>query len=478
MRPVHPFQRRVFEYIRQEQLIAETDSILAAVSGGPDSVALLHVLVSLRELCGITQIAVLHFDHQLRGGASAADKAFVEVLAKSLGLVFHTASEDVRSYQKRQRISLEMAARICRHRFFRDALARLGAKAIALGHTANDQAEELLLRLFRGTGPSGMSGMLPKTADRLVRPILFATRSEILAYLHDQKLSFREDSSNLDPSCQRNALRHEVFPFLEKHFHPRVVKVLCRHGRLVRDEESFWTDLLTNHWQAVCVGENDSRIVLNSEALSSLHQALRRRVLRFALKRLRGSLPGIYAVHIEALCKLLAHRAPGRLIQLPGGLSAGVEGELLVLSKESRGVPPVDEQEFFQTIRGPGSYQFSSFELCLSLKEVPSPAQAGPFPETADMICLDAGRIKWPLFLRLWKWGDRFHPLGLGGSKKLQDFFVDLKISRSERSRVLLLCDQEKICWVVGYRLDDRVKVTPQTKHLLTIEKLPTTAPD
>ena len=478
MRPVHPFQRRVFEYIRQEQLIAETDSILAAVSGGPDSVALLHVLISLRELCGIAQIAVLHFDHQLRGDASAADKAFVEVLAKSFGLVFHTASEDVRSYQKQQRISLEMAARICRHRFFRDALARLGAKAIALGHTANDQAEELLLRLFRGTGPSGMSGMLPKTADRLVRPILFATRSEILAYLHDQKLSFREDFSNLDPSCQRNALRHEVFPFLEKHFHPRVVKVLCRHGRLVRDEESFWADLLTNHWRAVCGGENDSRIVLNSEVLSSLHPALRRRLLRFALKRLRGSLPGIYAVHIEALCKLLAHRAPGRLIQLPGGLGARIEGGFLVLSKEPQRLPPAAEQEFSQVMSGPGRYQFSSFELCLSLKEVPSPIDVTPFYQSPDTVWLDANRIIWPLFLRFWRRGDRFCPLGLMGSKKLQDFFVDLKIPRTERSRVLLLCDQEKICWVVGYRLDDRVKVSPQTKHLLTIEKSRTATPD
>jgi tRNA(Ile)-lysidine synthase len=157
MKQLHPFARRVHHYIAQEQLIAPRDSILAAVSGGPDSVALLHVLVSLQELCGFTRITVLHFDHQLRADASAGDRDFVEALASALGLPFYTATEDVLSYRRRHHLSVEMAARECRHRFFRRAQTQLEAETIALGHTANDQAEELLLRLFRGTGPSGMA---------------------------------------------------------------------------------------------------------------------------------------------------------------------------------------------------------------------------------------------------------------------------------------------------------------------------------
>ncbi len=255
MKQLHPLQRRVRDFIRQEQLLAGKDLVLVAVSGGPDSVALLHILVSLRESCGISKIAVLHFDHQLRGNASAADRDFVEALATTFDLPFHCGAEDVLSYHKQHKISVEMAARACRHRFFKDALTRLEAHAIALGHTANDQAEELLLRLFRGSGPGGMSGMHPRTRGGLIRPLLFATRNEIIAYLRDKKLSFREDSSNNDPAYQRNALRHELFPVLEKHFHPRVVEVLCRHARLATDDESCWRDLLASQWTTVCVGE-------------------------------------------------------------------------------------------------------------------------------------------------------------------------------------------------------------------------------
>ena len=470
MTPVHPFARRVLSYLHQQQLIAKRDSILVAVSGGPDSVALLHVLVSLREACGIRQIAVLHFDHQLRGGESTADRSFVMALAATLGLQVHTGSEDVRSYHRHRRISLEMAARACRQRFFEDALSRLEANGIALGHTANDQAEEILLRLFRGTGPSGMAGMRPRTTGGLIRPLLFATRKEILTYLHDQKLSFREDESNRDPAHQRNAVRHSLFPLLGKHFHPRVVEVLCRHARLAADEESYWRELLAPHWSAVCIAEAPSRIILSGRALLELHHALQKRLLRLAIERLRESLQGIYAAHIEALWKLLASGTPGRSIQLPDGLWAFLEENFLVLSREPQEPLPVILPDFRQTINGPGRYHFPPFELGLSLEHVSASTAATSFPDDPGTVWVDAGKLKWPLFLRFWKNGDRFHPLGLGGSKKLQDFFVDSRVPRRERGRVPLLCDQEKICWVVGYRLDDRVKVTPQTQQILIIE--------
>ncbi len=471
MTPVHPFARRVLRYVHQEQLIAGGDSILVAVSGGPDSVALLHILVSLRELCGITRIAVLHFDHRLRGHASARDRNFVEALATTLGLPFHMASEDVLSYRHRHRLSLEMAARACRHRFFKDALSRLEADALALGHTANDQAEEILLRLFRGAGPPGMAGMRSRTAGGLIRPLLFATRREILAYLHNQKLSFHEDDSNRDPAHQRNAVRLAILPVVGKHFHPRVVEVLCRHARLAADEESCWQDLLAAHWPAVCMAEAPSRITLSGRALLDRHPALQKRLLRTAIERLQTNLQGIYAGHIEALCKLLARRATGSSLPLPGGLWAMLEGECLVLSREPRAALPSIEPDFSQNMNGPGQYDFSIFELGLSLKDVPAATHASPFHEAPDTIWLDASAIKWPLFLRFWKHGDRFHPLGLAGSKKLQDFFVDSRVPRGERGRVPLLCDREKIIWIVGYRLDDRVKVTPRTERMLIIEK-------
>jgi tRNA(Ile)-lysidine synthase len=471
MKQVHPFARRVRHYIDQERLLAKNESLLVAVSGGPDSVALLHVLVSLRELCGISRITVLHFDHQLRADASAADRDFVKALTETLGLALHAASEDVHAHRHRHHLSLEMAARACRHRFFRDALNRFEANAVAVGHTANDQAEEILLRLIRGTGPSGMAGMRPRTTDKLIRPLLFATRREIIAYLKDQRLSFRDDASNSDPTHQRNAVRHSILPALERHFHPRVTEVLCRHARLVADEESLWQKLTENHWSSVCAAEEAFRIVLRGRELLALHPALQRRLLRNALGRLQANLQGVYAVHLEAIHELLAGVAPGRWIHLSGGLRAVVEGEFLILSREPREASPIVEKDFTQTMCGPGLYRYPSFELALSVSELSLPPKVGSFPAAPETAWLDAGSVRWPLYLRFWKDGDRFYPLGLGGSKKLQDFFVDSKIPERERRRVPLLCDQEKICWVAGYRLDDRVKVTPQSTCILVVEK-------
>lgn len=475
MRLFHPFQRRVLHYIQEEQLLAAGDSLLIAVSGGPDSVALLHVLAAIQDHCGISRMTVLHFDHQLRNEASRADKTFVETLAANHGLPFFTSSEDVDSFRRRHRISLEMAARTCRHRFFGDALARFGANAVAVGHTASDQAEELLLRLMRGTGPTGMMGMLPKTASHLIRPLLFTTRAEILAYLSDRKLSFREDSSNLDPTHRRNAVRQEIFPLLEKHFHRRVADALCRHAGLVREEEAFWTKFMAEQWRLVCVTESASRIVLSRQNLLDAHPALRRRLLRLAAERFQGNLLGFYNRHIEALSRLLDRAATDHPVHLPYGLQAVSEGGYLVLCKSTRESPPPGEPTLSKPINGPGSYRFASFDLHLRLKEEASSIAPGSFPDHPGTIWVDAARVHWPLYLRSWQAGDRFYPLGLGGSKKLQDFFMDLKIPRRDRSRVLLLCDQEKICWVLDYRLDDRVKVTPRTHKLLMIEKVETT---
>jgi tRNA(Ile)-lysidine synthase len=471
MKQAHPLQRRVLKFIHQEQLISNNDSILVAVSGGPDSVALLHILLSLRSACGIGQIGVLHFNHQLRGKASEEDRAFVEALAETFGIPCHAGSEDVRDYQRRHRISLEMAARACRQRFFKDALRQIEIGRIALGHTANDQAEEILLRLFRGTGPSGMSGMPPKTGDGIIRPLLLATRQEILTYLDDHELGFREDLSNGDTTIQRNALRHRIVPAIENHFHPRAVEVLCRHARLAADENSYWSGLLADEWRALGVEETPSRIQVASQRLLNLHPALCRRLLRLALERLGGNLQGIYAVHIQSLYRLLTGKVSGRSMQLPGWLRATLDGGFFVLSREPPGALPDVMENISPTIRCPGQYCFSSFEFHISLREPPPPDDLTSSREGPDSICLDADTIKWPLFLRSWKSGDRFRPLGLGGTKKLQDFFVDCKIPRSQRGRIPLLCDQEKICWVVGHRLDDRVKVTPQTRQVLIIER-------
>jgi tRNA(Ile)-lysidine synthase len=470
MNPFHPFQERVFDYVRKYGLVETAEGVLVGVSGGPDSIALLHVLYSLRERLGIAQLRVLHFDHRLRGKDSDADRAFVEAQAEKLGLHCFCIAEDVLDYRQHHGLSLEMAARACRHRFFRTAMDQFRAQRLALGHTANDQAEEVLLRLLRGVGPSGAAGMLPKTSRGIIRPLLFATREQILTYLNDLGLSFREDASNLDPFCQRNALRLEVFPVLEDRFHHGIVQTLARHAELVLDEEAYWEQEIRTRRPAVLAEESPSKVALSIPRLLELHPALRRRMFRFAIERVRGNLLGIYAVHIETLCRWISRATSGKVLHLPAGFRAEKSGDTIAFYTHGPSEPMPTLEPPFEEIHGPGSYGFTDFQLDLSLQGPVPDGWSKPPSASLHRVHMDADRIKWPLLVRSWQPGDRFRPLGMGGGKKLQDFFTDAKIAGSERKRIPLLCDREKICWVVGYRLDDRVKVTSRTKRMLVVE--------
>ncbi|MHC1724526.1 MAG: tRNA lysidine(34) synthetase TilS [Syntrophobacteraceae bacterium] len=244
----HLLRDRACEYIIKKGLIASGDHLLTAVSGGPDSVALLHILIGLKEYFNIERITVVHFDHRLRGRDSDADREFVRNLANSTALGFRCGSDDVRSFARKKKISIEMAARELRHSFFKSVSLELNAHKIVLGHTADDQAEEVLLRLLRGTGPAGLAAMPPRTADGIIRPLLFATRSEILDYLRAGDMAYREDLTNLEPFCQRNLLRLQIFPLLREAFHPRIAGTISRYAELAAEEESWWATQVEGIW--------------------------------------------------------------------------------------------------------------------------------------------------------------------------------------------------------------------------------------
>jgi len=468
MQALHPFQRQIFNYIGARDLIREGDHVLVAVSGGPDSVALLHVLRALSSLLRIGQLTMLHLDHQLRGAASAEDARYVQDLATQFGIPIISRSLDVPSYQREHRVSLEMAARACRRQFFLEMLRELGAQKVAVGHTADDQAEELLLRLFRGTGPSGLTGMKVSTPEGIIRPMLCVSREQILMYLNDQNLTFRTDSSNQDLFCQRNILRHQLFPLLRERFHPRVVQTLCRCAELTRDEENYWDAQIQSNWPRVCLEEKEDRLCLAVSRLIELPAALQRRLLRFALERFCGHLQRIYAVHVDAFRRLILADSSRKELHLPNRVRVIRSGDALVLSRGAPAANPLDER----TVESSGTHVFGDFSLHLR-EEERSALGAADFRALSTVphqVWLDADRLQWPLIVRSWRPGDRFQPMGLGGSKKLQDFFTDAKIPKEQRCRIPLLCDQEKICWVTGCRLDDRVKITAQTQRVLIVE--------
>ncbi len=449
--------------MRRRRLVDAGPLLGAAVSGGPDSVALLVVLHALKPFLPIDAVIVLHFDHGLRGEDSSADRRFVEDLAGRLGCEVVVGEGDVRRVQRDRRVSLEMAARLCRRAFFLEAMRSRDMHRLALGHTADDQAEEVLLRLCRGTGPGGLRGMKAQTAEGFIRPLLWAERADILEYLNDQGQPFREDVTNREGFCQRNRVRHEVLPLLENIFHPKVRRVLSRHADRAAEDEDFWNRLVADAWRRVVVSQQGDFVVLDHPGLKALHGALSSRVFLKALETI-GFSAGIYTVHVKALEDLLRKAPSGRAVTLPAGVRAYREGSTVVLTRRGED-PPMEDSH---AMGGPGRYALPQFQAELIIQEgggLEGKIRGGA-PWT---VVLDAETVRWPLKVRTVRPGDRFRPLGGPGSKKLQDFFTDAKVPRTARRGVPLLCDGEKICWVVGYRLDDRVKVTDRTRRMLEI---------
>ncbi len=472
MNPSHPFVRLASQYIEFEKLLQPGDHVLVGVSGGPDSLALLECLFSLRASLSLRDLTVLHFDHGLRGEESAKEKEFVRRVAQNKSLPFVSAEDDVRSFAAREGLSLEMAARTCRHRFFFQSMELLKGDRLALGHNANDQAEEVLLRLCRGTGPSGMAGMLPRSRRGIIRPLLFAQRRDILKFLRELGIPHAQDSSNEQIICQRNALRQRVLPLLEAHLHPQIVRTLERHTTLVREEESFWEQMLCSWFSCFAGRHGESRISVPVKDLQSQHVAFRKRFYRHVVREMTGSCSGIFRVHVEALDRWAMRSHSGRHMVLPNGVVAQKEGETLQFTLEEgfSGATFEAGPEPDVLMHGPGDYEAPALGVKVQLRWYRK-GDAGPAWDTREgfHVHMDAQKVVWPLLIRRWQRGDRFKPLGLKGMKKLQDFFVDAKIPRRERPQVPLVCDGGKICWVVGHRLDDRVKVDPCTNEVLSV---------
>ena len=457
---------QAFEYISRHGLIDRGDHVLAAVSGGPDSVALLGALTDLKEALAVERITVVHFDHRLRGKESDEDREFARALAHSAGLDFRSAEADVGDFARSRKISVEMAARECRRSFFLKTAAELDGNRIALGHTADDQAEEVLLRILRGTGPAGIQAMSPSTGDGIIRPLLFATRAAILEYLRESGMEYRVDSTNSDPSYQRNFLRLKIFPLLKEAFSPRIVRTITRCADLSREEESWWRPQIQSLWDDICLERAEDGCALDFERLRGLHPALARRILRLGISMVKGNLSGVGYVHLEPLMEMVLSGKRGKSVEIPGGIEASVLGGKLFIS--SRGCTgPRDPPEEPLVLSAPGSYVFGRFSFELRLEEAKD-----PFKPDSDIDCvrMDREKIRWPLQLRFRRPGDRFHPLGMNGTKKLQDFFTDRRVPRRQRQAIPLLCDSEKICWVTGMRMDDRVKVNSDTKEILTVK--------
>jgi len=405
----------------------------------------------------------------LRGSTADEEAAFVSQIAGGLGLPCEIASRDVAEYGTRNGLSVQEAARTVRYAFYDDAAAKYSANKIALGHQADDNAESILIHLFRGTGPLGLVGIPPVRDGRIIRPLIDVTREQILAYLERQGLEFVLDRSNLDVDYVRNRIRHQLLPLLREEYNPNMVDTLNRLGSILRDEEDFWDLTVSRLFQELSWKHTPHGITLPVNRLSDLHPALLRRVLRHAVLSVKGDLKRIGHVHVEAVVQLIVGPSPSGHLDLPDGITVSRDHEAVNFLSQ----PPEEIAGFEHDIPGIQTTPIPEIGTALRLLTCDSAEVSDPrnYPLTTALFDMEA--ITFPLKVRSFQEGDRFNPLGMRGSQKVKTFFINQKVARSERLRCPILLSGGHIIWVGGYRIDDSVKITEKTRKILKAELLP-----
>jgi tRNA(Ile)-lysidine synthase len=475
---MHPEVRQT---IRRYDLLPAGTRVAVALSGGPDSVALLHVLLDLAPDMGFILAGVAHLNHMLRGADADADEAFCRELAASLDIPLVAERVDVAALARASRRSLERAAHDARLAFFARAARRLDAAAVAVAHTRDDQAETYMLRLLRGAGPRGLGGMHPRS-HFIVRPFLNTSRSDVHEFIAERGLVFRRDASNEDLGIRRNRVRHELMPFLASRFTPNIVGVLDRNAAIAREDDDY-IERAADQAAARILTRMSGRIELSVPALLAEPPAIGRRVLRNAQQEVaRERFVGFEAV--DAVLALVVSNQTGPL-DLPGHRVNRL-GETLVLNEraERRQSGPAlatlgRTSGFLYELGVPGrvSVPEAGCVILAAAESVSTDERlAGrlPLKSRSDMVALDGVALGARLVVRSWREGDRFRPLGLGGRKKLQDLFVDEKIARFERDKVPLIVDSKgRIAWVAGLSVAEEFKVTDRTTAVVILKREP-----
>jgi len=470
---------KVRRTIERLKMLKRGDRVLVAVSGGVDSVVLLQVLYELKDEFGLS-LAVAHLDHQMRPD-SQRDARLVKKRAEALGLPLVFESIDVPAFIKRHKLSPEEGARQVRYDFLRSAAKKLKANKIALGHTLNDQVETFLMRLLRGAGLEGLRG-IPPVRDEFIRPLIECSRDEILNFARRRKLKFCQDRTNLETKYFRNKIRLELLPLLEE-YNPKVLHTIARTEELLRETSAYLEAQAHEKLKAATLSRNANSITLSRTKLLNQPKVLQELIARQAIEHVKRDLRGIEFVHVKEILNEIGSDKKRSELHLPGGLLFELRGDQIILTKRPKASSKIQPYEFPLSLDGTNllkeiGWRFD-FKRQLQVRKLPSSQVNRVSYKLADLqTCklvncfeefIDYDKIKPPLFVRNRRLGDRFTPLGMKASKKLQDFFVDEKVPYDRRAEIPLLCDQRDIIWVVGMRLSDKYKVTPRTTRILKI---------
>lgn len=440
------------------------DHLLVALSGGPDSMALLHIIQLLAPELDLT-LSVAHLNHGIRGEASDRDQAFSRQAAEALGLPFVTETTDVPALARQSGTGLEEAARNARHAFLREAALSRGARRIAVGHHKGDMAEQVLMNLLRGSGLKGLGGMDPVTSDGIIRPLMELSRNEITDWLSARGIGHVTDDSNSDTAYTRNRIRHRLIPMLEAEFNPSAVDTLARTASLLRDEEAWLRELTESLFDDCAVSRGDRHLELSAPKLRALHPAARNRVLRRSAAALCGSTRTLSAAHIQRLTELLDRGQSGHYADLSRGLRGIFTQGALHLTTETGNLRHTRPQllsgvpAFSYEVPRPEPGESCTVHIIetgdrLTIGWAQAPEELAT-SRNALRVYVAPGSAGFPLTIRNPRPGDRFRPQGGSGGRKLGRFFSDCGLEASLRSRVPLVFSKNTLIWVAGYRLDE-----------------------
>jgi tRNA(Ile)-lysidine synthase len=485
--------QEIYDAISQYQLLTEKDRIVLGVSGGPDSIALLHILWQLSEKYSLS-LCVAHLNHMQRGQESKEDAEFTLRFANELSIPVVSEEIDVKAVRERETRGLPLTdvARKIRYDFLKRVASGFKANKIAVGHHANDHVETMIINLIRGAGSEGLKGIAPiRKIDEgllLIRPLIKVSSQQIHQYLSQHHLEFRIDSSNLKPIFLRNRVRLQLLPLLRNEYNPKIDNAFIQLSQLIGVDDNYINEAVNHVLPQAIIEHKKKMTVLDVDSLSGLHPAIQSRVIRKAIAMIKDDTAGFNYQHIQGIMQLITSIHPQAKLSLPFSISAQREYKHLIIKEESiYRLKQFDGYEYIIDI--PGTKEISDLKCMIKadvvsaksifddveyIKKHPPIECKYPIQDAMHLLVLrayfDYEQVTPPLTLRCRKNGDRFQPYGMKGTKKIKDFFIDLKLPMDVRNRMPLLVDKNgNILWVIGLRINEQVKITNRTQQVLVV---------
>ncbi len=466
--------------ILKHDMIKTGDHVLMGVSGGADSIGMVHILLMLCSAELNIQLGIAHFDHGLRGTQSQRDAGFVDGVARKFNLPFYLEKEDISKFSIDHKLSVEEAGRTLRYQFLFKTAADHGFDKIALGHNRNDMAETVLMNIFRGSGPQGIAGIPPKRG-MIIRPLIDILKSDIETFVDRENIAFVTDSSNNDLCFLRNQIRLELIPLLASSYNSDIVETLSRTAEIFREEQS-WIDTIINPlFESVRLDEDEPNIALSIPDLKKTPLAASRRIIRKAIFQVKGNLQGVGFKHMDAIFELmLSPHGKNKILDLPGPIKIKREhARLIIVRRKNSGRTHSNSHDnmrnfpgFSYQINEPGSVYIKEIDYWIELEPISADQvhrlkQLNVITETGQEAYMDMSRAGFPITIRSWSPEDRFSPLGLRGTQKVKKFLSNNKVPLSKRKTIAILEHAGCIIWVAGFRIDNCVRIKTDSEKVL-----------